>query len=348
MDSRLYNVVINMTLDCNLDCWYCYESKIPGSRINDETIQIIQKNIIHHYKEAPYRELKISFFGGEPLMQFEAIKKLLQFCKTFTEENHLELLADFTTNSTLLTDTQLEFLKDYRCQFQITFDGHAEKHNKIRFQKKDKQGTYHTILNNIYKIHDTLPNAEIWVRINYDHATLENMDTILDNIDKLDRRRCFLIMRKIWQFDTNKIDKHLILQALQKGLDRGFYIDSFTLPRTEPCFAERFNQVLFNYDGKVFKCSTLEHFDDEHAEGTVCRETGKIHWNVNSAAKKLMAPSPPRCIKCTLFPLCIGPCGKNAQRGDDFTCYIDNIGISKEEFIMFNYKAETVRKNIFN
>jgi uncharacterized protein len=44
--SNQYNVVINTTLDCNLNCWYCYESKIKDSLLKSETIDVIKKNAL--------------------------------------------------------------------------------------------------------------------------------------------------------------------------------------------------------------------------------------------------------------------------------------------------------------
>ena len=41
LHKRTYNVIINPTLDCNLGCWYCYESHIKGSRISKNTIDAI-------------------------------------------------------------------------------------------------------------------------------------------------------------------------------------------------------------------------------------------------------------------------------------------------------------------
>ncbi|MDR1653937.1 MAG: hypothetical protein LBS01_09910 [Prevotellaceae bacterium] len=43
MDTSQYHIVINTTLDCNLNCWYCYESKVEGSILTEKTIELIKK-----------------------------------------------------------------------------------------------------------------------------------------------------------------------------------------------------------------------------------------------------------------------------------------------------------------
>ena len=47
--SSMYQVLVNTTLDCNLNCWYCYENRIKGSALKDEVIEGIIKNIILEY-----------------------------------------------------------------------------------------------------------------------------------------------------------------------------------------------------------------------------------------------------------------------------------------------------------
>lgn len=115
---ELYNIVVNTTLDCNLDCWYCYESKIKGSRLTQEVIDAIKNNIILHWEDTNYIALKISFFGGEPFLCFEGIKQLLDFANKFCMERNIELIADFTTNATLITQEHIDYLKQFRCHFR--------------------------------------------------------------------------------------------------------------------------------------------------------------------------------------------------------------------------------------
>jgi uncharacterized protein len=345
-DTNQYHIVINTTLDCNLNCWYCYESKIVGSRLTEKTIEVIKKNINQKYDETPYKELKISFFGGEPLMNFDAIQNILSYCKDFTTQRKIRLIADFTTNATLLTKRQLLFLQDYICYFQITLDGYENKHNKIRFLKENKEKTYRTVVNNIYKIQSHIKDSKIWVRINFDSNTLENFPEILDDLSDLNRKKTFLIIRKIWQYSIEKINNELILKSIQLAIDKKFHIDNYAIPRYDPCFADRLNQVLINYDGKIFKCSTIEHFDDTNSEGTICEETGKINWDINKLAKKFTVGTPEKCHKCKIFPVCLGPCGKNTH-GNNFSCMYEHAGFNINEYIMYAYKLSNLESELF-
>ncbi len=345
-DTSLYHIVINTTLDCNLKCWYCYETKIKGSQLNDGVIESIKKNILIHYKDNNYTSLKISFFGGEPFMNFKAIKNILSYAKTFCDNHTVKLIADFTTNSTLINSAMIDFLKDYNCMFQITLDGDREQHNKVKTIKGID--TYQLAINNIYKLAKEIPLSKIWVRINYDMETLKNIDEIYGKLDGLNRKKVHLILRKIWQVSSKNIESEVLLNAIQKGFDSNFLVDCYPLNPNRMCFAERKNQVLVNYDGKIFKCSTLPAFDQKHALGVIDQTIGVLKWDkekLKSYSKTIFSE---RCKRCTLFGTCFGACTqKMLKHPDENFCILEEIGLTKEQFLMYNFKLSLQYKKIF-
>lgn len=338
MDTMLYHIVVNTTLDCNLNCWYCYESKVKGSALSEKVIEAIKKNIVYTYNKTPFLTLKISFFGGEPFMNFHGIQEILTFSKDFCNAKKVRLIADFTTNATLITKSHIDFLKDFLCYFQITLDGDKKLHNRVKKFKDSKIGAYQLTMQNIYKLSTMIPQCLMWVRVNFDARTLQKFDDILDDISDLDRKRCFLILRKVWQFPSNKIDPNLLMSVLQKIIDNKFYVDYYALPRTELCFAERMNQVLFNYDGKVFKCSTLTSFEDKNSMGYLDLESGKVNWDIKKIAPLMQQKELEKCVKCKIYPSCLGPCNKNMLRSKYFVCIVDEMNLTIDEFLMYNFK----------
>lgn len=336
-DTTLYHVVINTTLDCNLKCWYCYEHKFKDSILKDKIILSIKKNIELHYKTNPYTTLKVSFFGGEPFMNSTAIEDILSFSKSFCKKNNIRLIADFTTNSILITKKNISFLKGYDCYFQITLDGNREQHNKVKHIKG--LDTYQLALNKIYALVKEIPKCRIWVRINYDAITLSHIDEILKDLEVLDRDKVFLIVRKIWQVSSDKIDTLLLLNSIQKIFDRGFVVDCYPLTTNRLCFAERLNQVLFNYDGKIFKCSTIPKFDKQHSMGELDIPTGNVIWDQNKISQITKVMYSMKCQDCGLFGSCYGACNKTLLQypNQDF-CILKEIGMDMREYLMYNFK----------
>lgn len=346
MDTTMYHVVVNVTLDCNLKCWYCYETKLHDSQLRDNVLEAIKLHIASQYKQVRFKTLKISFFGGEPFFNFKGIKEILDYAKEFCKTNAIILLADFTTNATLIRQEYIDYLKDYTCFFQITLDGNKDKHNEVKHLKGID--TFECTLNNIYRISKTIPESYVWIRINYDGKTLEGIDDIIKDLDNLDRKRTFLILRRIWQTDSDVITSKQLTTAIQHILNHHFFVDCYALSRNGVCFAERMSQVLINYDGNIFKCSTLPSFDDKHSMGKLDFQNGEITWDMNKIAPIPRIMTNAKCSDCSLFPSCLGPCNKNLLKSADRACILDEMNLSMKEYLMYNFKLSLMYENFNN
>ncbi|WP_288590599.1 SPASM domain-containing protein [uncultured Prevotella sp.] len=342
-DNSLYHIVINPTLDCNLSCWYCYEKKQKYSVISSDVIEGIKKNIVLHNDHTPFRTLKLSFFGGEPFLQFEAIKELTDFASDFCKNNSKYFVLDFTTNANLIKQDHLLKISQYPCAFQITLDGNKKQHNKIKFTKDRNIDTYQLAINNIKKILDTISNSFVAIRINFDSYTLNSFDDILEDIKDLDRKRVKIILKRIWQVNDKDIENNILLSTIQKLIDNNFLVDYYT--QGGVCFGDMLNEVVVNFDGKVFKCTTIDDFNEENSYGYLDTGTGEIVWNskISTIGYDLTKE---KCKKCKLYPSCLGPCTLHLMANDD-VCFIDSLNLTLQEYMMFLYKNELTRKRIF-
>lgn len=346
-DKSMYNVVLNTTLDCNLSCWYCYENRIAGSFVSDKVIEAIKKNIIDRYETHPFATLKVSFFGGEPFLYFKGIRQLLDFSKTFCADRDIELIADFTTNATLLTPQIIDYLSQYRCHFQITLDGCEQHHNAIKVDKVNKINTYRKTIATLKDINDKIENRLIALRINFDNQTLKGISEILGHVDFLDRTKSYIILKKVWQLPTDKVDKEALVDALQLVLDSKFLADYYVMPKGSVCFAEREGQVLFNYDGGIFKCTTICSFDHENSLGELDYETGKIKWNTEKITDWYADMQPRHCKDCKWFPACLGPCNRQLiAHNQEKICTFDAFNLTEAEYLMYLFKYNLLLKEL--
>ena len=347
-NHELYNIVVNTTLDCNLDCWYCYESKIKGSRLTQEVINAIKNNIILHWENVNYTVLKLSFFGGEPFMYFEGIKQLLDFANDFCAARNIELIADFTTNATLITQEHINYLKQFQCHFQITLDGGRNSHNRIKVDKLTGVNTYDTTLETLRLIDAYIDRRWIAVRVNFDNRTLKDIDEIISNINFLDRRKSYIILKKVWQLKTENVDKDALMSAIQKFFDSKFLVDYYIMPKGCICFAERKNQVLFNYDGKIFKCTTISEFNENNSLGVLDLSTGRIDWDEAKMSKWLSDMQPDYCKSCKWFPACLGICNKQLMaHGEKKLCTFDACNLTEKEYLMYLFKYNLLKNEIY-
>lgn len=346
-DCSMYHVVVNTTLDCNLNCWYCYENKIKGSRLTDTVIQQICSNIECHYKNHLYRILKLSFFGGEPFMNWKGMKSIIDFAESFCKEKEIGLLLDFTTNATLITEKIIDYLSKFRCHFQITLDGSEQTHNEIKKSNNPNINSYRKTLIALRLINERIDNRNVALRINFDSRALDEIDNIIEDISFLDRKKSYVIVKKVWQVDREDVDVDTLLNVIDKLMDNDFLPDYYVMPKGGVCFAERSNQVLFNYDGSVFKCTTICSFDKENTLGDLNHVTNLVDWNEEKIRDWLSDMQQPECLRCKWYGACLGPCNRQlmAHKGK-FICTFDAMNLSEKEYLMYLFKYQLLRNKL--
>lgn len=91
----------------------------------------------------------------------------------------------------------------------------------------------------------------------------------------------------------------------------GFEVDFYS--QGGLCFADRNNQVTINFDGNVFKCTTIPKFADEYILGKLDCKTGKISWLQDRVEYLQNDSINPRCQNCRMLPSCGGPCRKKLR-----------------------------------
>ncbi len=108
------------TSNCNLNCSYCYENneiKKQKGHLTDEVIDDLLKWIDDKEVEL------ILFHGGEPLLNFSAIKRIVRYATT----KFRGIRFGFTTNGTIWDEEITEFLQEYKNYFEgwlsLSIDG---------------------------------------------------------------------------------------------------------------------------------------------------------------------------------------------------------------------------------
>lgn len=331
-DATMYHLVINPNLACNLSCWYCYEHKYKESKLNDSVVEGIKKHLCWKTNNEPFSLLKLSFFGGEPFYNYSPIKTITEYAAKLCKENKKSLYLDFTTNGTLLTKDIARFLSGYSCQFEITIDGNSLQHNKIKHTRDRKIDTYSLTFANMRMIQKIVPNSLIYLPVNFDDVTLSGFDDILQEIKSMDNKRTIVILKRIWQVDSSKINNESVIEVARKLNGAGFKVDYYTQGKL--CFAERYNEAVINYDGNVFKCTTIPDFNLKDSYGKLDLTSGKIIWDESKRASDYDSPTPEHCLSCKRYPICYGPCPNQINVGHT-VCYLDSLNMPSKEYFQY-------------
>lgn len=338
-DDTRFELHINPTMNCNFKCWYCYETHIKDSKMDEATISNIKQLVGDIFdKKAELRDFHLSFFGGEPLLYFSKVMvPILKFIHELASLKKINFNAGMTTNGLLINQEVIDNCKKYGLDFfQITLDGTKEKHDKVRFISEGK-GSYDRIVSNMLELARNQLN--VLVRINVAVETLEGLREIPNDFMSLDpdaKKYITFSLHKVWQV---KEDIDSDIQEVRRHIRKqGFNVISGTQDSViESCYGDHKNHATINYNGEVFKC-TARDFTNSNSEGKL-DEQGVISWNakLDKRLKSKFKNKP--CLECRILPMCGGGCSQQAieHEGIDY-CVFDfdenkKVQVIKNKFI---------------
>ncbi len=163
----LQTIVINLTNQCNLSCQYCYEfgeDKVatPDGKPKFMDWPTAQASVDHLFNESAGRKaIHITFFGGETLMNFPLLKKVVEYAQKKAGEEGRYVDFSLTTNATLLTDAIIEFLSSNSIGVTVSIDGPKEMNDALRVFANG-MGSYDIMAPKVKKLlanHKTRPIA---------------------------------------------------------------------------------------------------------------------------------------------------------------------------------------------
>lgn len=96
LEEDLYHIMILPTYQCNLRCWYCIQDH-KNMWMSKETAQQIKDLLIKKIKDNSIKRIRLSWFGGEPLLGYNYIIDITSFAKHLTHESGKDFSCDITT-----------------------------------------------------------------------------------------------------------------------------------------------------------------------------------------------------------------------------------------------------------
>lgn len=329
--SKSYRLILNPTIDCNFKCWYCYEEHIAGSKMDSETLRrvlLLISGIMDN--QAGLEAFDLSFFGGEPLLHYDGIiRPILDHCRRESSRHGVHLSVGFTSNGYLIDDAIIAHLteNDEPKSFQITLDGNRERHDRTRYPMRG-EGSYDTILENIRRLLKC--GIEVILRINYTVSNIMSVKDIFKDIETIgaeEKNLLTISFHRVWQDRWMQELPESILEDTIELFRKEFHnvSDTFSMNNLRyPCYADKANEAVVNFDGNVFKC-TARDFSDENRCGLLS-EDGHIIWNKGVESRSMTKLNRTICHKCRLLPLCGGGCSQKAIESDGENICLEGLG----------------------
>lgn len=332
-----YTLLIMSTYSCNFSCWYCTQEHKNVS-LNSQTENAIKEHIKSYLINNGISKFHISWFGGEPLLNFDYISSISHFAKEFCCQHNIDFSCGITTNGSMLNKEIIFKMKSLNfVNFQITIDGTKEFHNKTRYNKAIKD-SFTLLLNNIKDLVLSIPNAILTLRINYTRYNLsKNIIKEIDQVLNPVRSKIYILFRKVWQEPENTEMANMV-SYLSMHFDKlGYQIKhDFDNINLLSCYVEKRHFLSIFPDGKVDRCNNK---DLSEARGYLNKD-GNVIWtqkpndlNLSVFSKKF------ECSNCKYFPICLGPCPRRREKTKQnkfVKCYIsDKDNIFTQEIIEY-------------
>lgn len=324
------DVTVMPTLDCNLDCVYCYETRQPGSRMGPE----VEARLVRWFeRELPTARLTLlHWFGGEPLLDTSLIHRVSLKCSQIAADSGNTLALHATTNGYLLCGHRRDLLLGAGVkEFQITVDGPPRTHNRMR-PLRGGLPSFDKIVQNIIDTVHLDPAVQMSLRVNINQDNIEDVGALFDHFPQDVRPRLRLVLEPIFGDTcvsaTENLDRRYLSEKMgeiyREAKQLGFEVSAsgtrLLAGRRTYCYAERERQYVFGPTGAVFKC-TSGSFSEEDRMGDLAND-GTIREEQQRWSRWMSLGDgfPNRCLECVYLPLCMGGCRRIKVDSDTDPC----------------------------
>ncbi|MBO7710112.1 MAG: thioether cross-link-forming SCIFF peptide maturase [Lachnospiraceae bacterium] len=165
---------LHIAHDCNLACRYCFaeEGEYHGRRalMSFETGRKALDFLIA--SSGNRRNLEVDFFGGEPLLNWEVVRQLVEYGRGQEKQYDKKFRFTLTTNGILLNDEIMEFCNREMSNVVLSLDGRREVNDRMR-PFRNGAGSYDRIVPKFQKFAESRGQSAYYVRGTF---TRNNLD----------------------------------------------------------------------------------------------------------------------------------------------------------------------------
>lgn len=349
-------VVVKLTNACNLKCVYCYSESGCGTEyISLDTVE----SFFDQYFDECYGNVNCTFHGGEPMMNVNLMKDIVSMLQS--KYYAPRVMFSIQTNATLISDKNIDFIRDTFPNVGVSLDGYGDLHNITRM-KVDGKGSFDEFVRGIgvLREHNVSYGGLIVV-------TKHNVDYICEIIDWSSRsgfhslgiEMIFLGGRGALHSDL-MVSPEKYWEAMKKAIDwlaefnkdksesERFYIRDFEsvtdkiiydgkghMCSNMPCGAGS-RHISLNYDGDIYVCDCLDG-EKEYVLGNIKQDTYAdimkseiVHKFANRDQSILH-----ECCECEYKKWCLNGCvARNI-------IYYGLEGYHKKNYLCYYYKNMT-------
>ena len=322
-------ICLHVAHDCNLACKYYFAGKGeydgPKGLMSFETGKRALDFLVE--KSGTRKNLEVDFFGGEPLLNWEVCKKLVEYGRSIEKEHGKNFRFTLTTNGVLVNDEVIDFCNREMGNVVLSLDGRKETHDRLRTTCNGK-GSYDLIVDKFKKFANARNQADYYMRGTYTHY---NTDFSKDIIHMADLGFKELSIEPVVSDPTEpyalkendlpilkeqyEILADEMLRRYRNGNGFTFYHYMIDL-NSGPCIVKRISgcgvgteYMAVTPSGELYPCHQFVG-DEKFLLGDIWK--GVINTAILDEFKGCNVYSHPECKDCFAKLYCSGGCAANA------------------------------------
>ena len=169
---------------CNLNCEYCFASqgKFHGERtlmsfeVGKRALDFLIEN------SGTRTNLEVDFFGGEPLMNWEVVKQLVEYARSVEKQHGKNFRFTLTTNGVLIDDDVIDFANREMSNVVLSLDGRKEI-NDLKRVDYAGNGSYDIIVPKFKKMVEARGGKNYYMRGTFTHANPDFTEDVFHMAD---------------------------------------------------------------------------------------------------------------------------------------------------------------------
>ncbi len=314
--------------DCNLRCRYCFADEgtyhtsdraFMSEEVGKKAIDFL---IAHSGKR---KNLEVDFFGGEPLMNLNVVKAIVDYARSKEAESGKRFDFTMTTNCVLLNDETIKWLNEEMHNVVLSIDGRHDVHSAVRKAVNGKD-CYDIIANNAMKFAKVRGDKSYYVRgtftaknldfasdvlalndMGFDQISIEPVVTDIEDL-KITKEHLPAILKEYERLAENYIDR-------RKG-DKWFNFFHFMIDlEGGPCLVKRLTgcgsgceYLAITPKGGIYPCHQFAENSDYYM-GNVF--DGDVDMSISDKFADNIVTNKPDCSGCMAKYYCSGGCVAN-------------------------------------
>lgn len=337
-----------VTLRCDLSCQYCQVSRQSEERARYDMSSAHADKAIDLVFRSPNENIKIEFQGGEPLLHFSMIRRVVERAVRANEQHRRNLQFVIASNLSRLDDDILSFCREHGVHLSTSLDGPADLHDA---QRPSRKGSSHArTVEGIRLARAALGSDAVSALMTTTPGSMERVEEIIDEYVRLGFHGIFLRSLSPYGFAARSlVHKYGVedwLRFYRRGLDyilqinrRGFFLreeaTTILLQKILSPMGSSYvdlqspagigiGALVYNYDGAIYASDEGRMLAEMGDESFRLGHMDTTSYEQLMTSDALMVPlsetmleGSPMCSDCAFAPYCgADPVFHRATQGD--------------------------------